>query len=102
MQKKYFYLKRGLWTNEQQSRARIYQASQSAILVLSAENSWKFVFIVAVFIKKINKTMNHNAFVLKERKDLIQARIELGHSTRWEQLMKKSVKVILCLFGMVQ
>ncbi len=39
MQKKYFYLKRGLWTNEQQSRARIYQASQSAILVLSAENS---------------------------------------------------------------
>ncbi len=25
-----------------------------------------------------------------------------GHSTRWEQLMKKSVKVILCLFGMVQ
>ncbi len=31
------------------------------------------------------------------------ARIELaGHSTRWEQLMKKSVKVILCLFGMVQ
>ncbi len=38
-------------------------------------NISEFVFIVAVFIKKkniINKTMNHNAFVLKERKYLIQ------------------------------
>ncbi len=30
------------------------------------------------------------------------AEIELGRSTRREQLMKKSVKVILCLFGMAQ
>ncbi len=40
-------------------------------------NISKFVFIVAVFIEKknvINKTMNYNAFVLKERKDLIQCK----------------------------
>ncbi len=30
------------------------------------------------------------------------AGIELSHYNSWEQLMKKSVKVILCLFGMVQ
>ncbi len=33
----------------------------------------EFVFIVAVYIKKLNKKiMNHNAFVLKEGKYLIQ------------------------------
>ncbi len=52
------------------------QCSKSAILVnksfVCSFNISEFVFIVAFFINKNNKTMNHNAFVLKERKYLIQ------------------------------
>ncbi len=39
---------------------------------------------------------------LEDGKDSAAGLSWAGHSTRWEQLMKKSVKVILCLFGMVQ
>ncbi len=44
-------------------------------IISLVNNNREFVFIVAVFIKNINtliKEINHNAFVLKDRKDHVQ------------------------------
>ncbi len=66
----------GMKTGESRDKSDARPCSKSAILVnksfVCSFNISEFVFIVAVFINKNNKTMNHNAFVLKERKDLIQ------------------------------
>ncbi len=60
------------------SDARHYDPAQILLIkvcLICLFNISEFIFIVAVFInKKIKKTMNHNTFILKEKKYRIQSK----------------------------